>query len=243
MNDTFFLTKNNHEDSVKTIFESLLMDGEFTDVTLSLNDDKQIRGHRAILGASSSCFRKIFHQQNSASDLYLKQVDSVDMNSIMEFIYLGQTSVNKSDLTSFLQAADFLQIEGLIQIQPGEASITDMNVSKDFELSEPVVSDPIIDEEKSISVEERENHHSLSELQINDLSMDEEKSVKIYHRDQPNNDFNESEERIRPSCSLDQKIFESHEDEAGDKEGGREDDDEESLDLENSLESTVKLGS
>ena len=241
INDSFVITKNSHEDSVKTIFESLLKDGEFTDVTLSLSDDKQIRGHRAILAASSNFFRKIF-KQNSTSGLYLKEVDSVDMNSIMEFIYLGQTSVNKADLTTFLQAAEHLQIEGLIQ--PGEASISDMNVSKAFEsLPEPVVSDLIIDEEKSISVEDTENHQSLSELQINDLSIDEEKSVKIYHRDQPYNDFNESEERIRPSCSLDQKIFESHEDEAGDKEGGREDDDEESLDLENSLESTVKLGS
>ena len=170
LNNSFLLTKNSHEDSVKTIFESLLMDGEFTDVTLALSDGKQIRGHRAILAASSNFFRKIF-RHNSAPDLYLKEVDSVDMNSIMEFIFLGQTSVNKADLTTFLQAAEHLQIEGLIQ--PGEASISDMNVSEAFEsLPDPVVSDLIIDEEKSISAEEQENHQSLSELHINDQIAD-----------------------------------------------------------------------
>ena len=87
MEESFFLTKNNYEDSTKTIFKTLLKDDEFTDVTLALSDEKQVKGHKAILGASSSFFRKIF-QQNAAANLvlYLKGVKSKDMNSIMEFI-------------------------------------------------------------------------------------------------------------------------------------------------------------
>ena len=207
MNDSFFLTKNNHEDSVKTIFQSLLRDGEFTDVTLALSDDKQIRGHRAILAASSSYFREIF-QQNSASGLFLEGVNSVNMNSIMEFIYLGHTSVNKTDITTFLQTAEHLRIEGLIQ--PGVAPISDMKEA--FEsLPEPV-------------------HRSDVEISDNIQNSDDD-------------DFNGIEERIRPSCSLGQKIFESHDDKAGDKEGvDKVDENEESLVLKDPLESSLKDG-
>ena len=49
------------------------MDGEFTDVTLALSDGKQIRGHRAILAASSNFFRKIF-RQNSIGNPTVKRV-------------------------------------------------------------------------------------------------------------------------------------------------------------------------
>ena len=149
MEESFFLTKNNYEDSTKTIFKTLLKDDEFTDVTLALSDEKQVKGHKAILGASSSFFRKIF-QQNAAANLvlYLKGVKSKDMNSIMEFMYLGQTSVNKADLTTFLESAEDLKIEGLIQ--PGKASMSVSNAYQAFQ-SLPEIT---IDEEKSVSADE-----------------------------------------------------------------------------------------
>lgn len=145
MEESFFLTKNNYEDSTKTIFKTLLKDDEFTDVTLALSDEKQVKGHKAILGASSSFFRKIF-KQNAASNLvlYLKGIKAKDMNSIMEFMYLGQTSVNKADLNTFLESAEDLKIEGLIQ--PGKASMSVSNAYQAFQ-SLPEIT---IDEEKSV---------------------------------------------------------------------------------------------
>ena len=132
MDESFFLTKNNYDEATKTIFKSLLTDVEFTDVTLACSDQKQVRGHKAILGASSSFFRSIF-KQNPANNLvlYLKGVSTKDLGSIMEFIYLGQTSVNKSDLTTFLEAAEELKVEGLIQPNKPPAS----NSSQSFQNS------------------------------------------------------------------------------------------------------------
>ena len=116
--DSFFLTKNNYEESTKNIFKTLLADTEFTDVTLACSDQKQVKGHKAILGASSQFFRSIF-RQNASNNLvlYLKGISHKDLSSILEFIYLGQASVSKSDLTTFLSAAEELKIEGLIQPQ------------------------------------------------------------------------------------------------------------------------------
>ena len=52
--ETFVLTKNDYGESTKNILKSLFSDSEFTDVSLASSDHKQLRGHKAILGAASS---------------------------------------------------------------------------------------------------------------------------------------------------------------------------------------------
>ena len=166
MDESFFLTKNNYEDSIKNLLKSLLKDGDFTDITLALSDDgdKKIAGHKAILGGSSSFFRNIFRQtQNTASSLVLqlRGVNSKNMNSIMEFIYLGQTSVNKEDLPTFLESAERLQIEGLMQ--SGKASMSGkLGIEQHWSQSLPEQENTI--GAKSVSVEEscRENYTNSS---------------------------------------------------------------------------------
>ena len=114
--ETFVLTKNDYEESTKNILKSLFSDSEFTDVSLASSDHKQLRGHKAILGAASSFFRSIFKQNPAANlVLYLKGVTAKDLGSIMEFVYLGQTSISKADLPAFMEAAEELKIEGLMQ--------------------------------------------------------------------------------------------------------------------------------
>jgi len=123
--ESFFLTKNNYDESTKTILKSMHNDAEFTDVTLACKDQKQVRSHKAILGASSGFFRNIF-KENAVGNLvlYLKGVSHQDLSSILEFIYIGQTSVNKANLTSFLEAAEELKIDGLIQPNTENVSVT-----------------------------------------------------------------------------------------------------------------------
>ena len=112
---SYVLKKNDYEESTKSIFKSLWTDEEFKDVTLASNDHQEIRGHKAILGASSSFFRNIFKNKTAANlVLYLKGVSSKDLGSIMEFIYCGEANVSKADLASFLDVAKELEIEGLM---------------------------------------------------------------------------------------------------------------------------------
>ena len=94
--ESFFLTKNNYEDSTKNIFKTLLKDVEFSDVTLALNDENQVKGHKAILGASSSFFRKIFQQNSDANlVLYLKGINSPCSNCHSRLkVYVSLRGVN-----------------------------------------------------------------------------------------------------------------------------------------------------
>ena len=114
--ESFALKKNDYGQSTESIFKSLWADEDFKDVTLASNDHKLIWGHKAILGAASSFFKNIF-KNNSAANLvlYLKGVSSKDLESILEFIYCGETNINKVDLDSFLDVAKELKIEGLME--------------------------------------------------------------------------------------------------------------------------------
>eukprot|EP00092_Neocalanus_flemingeri_P016415 GFUD01017765.1.p1 GENE.GFUD01017765.1~~GFUD01017765.1.p1 ORF type:complete len:324 (+),score=60.77 GFUD01017765.1:140-1111(+) len=113
--DDFLLTKNNFELCTKNAFKNLINETEFSDVTLACSDDKQILAHKVILGACSPFFKKIFRKNPHQHPLiYLKGVLHKDLEAILEFMYLGETKINKNYLDSFLNAAQELKVDGLI---------------------------------------------------------------------------------------------------------------------------------
>jgi len=113
--DDFLLTKNNFELCTKNAFKNLINETEFSDVTLACSDDKQVQAHKVILGACSPFFKKIFRKNPHQNLLlYLKGVEHKDLKAILEFMYLGETKINKNHLDSFLNAAQELKVDGLI---------------------------------------------------------------------------------------------------------------------------------
>lgn len=113
--DDFLLTKNNFELCTKNAFKNLINEAEFADVTLACSDDKQIKAHKVILGACSPFFKKIFRKNPHQHPLlYLKGVSHRDLEAILEFMYQGETKINKNHLDSFLNAAQELKVDGLI---------------------------------------------------------------------------------------------------------------------------------
>ena len=113
--DDFLLTKNNFELCTKNVFKNLINETEFSDVTLACSDDKQIKAHKVILQACSPFFKKIFRKNPHQHPLlYLKGVTHRDLEAILEFMYQGETKINKDHLDSFLTAAQELRVDGLI---------------------------------------------------------------------------------------------------------------------------------
>ena len=88
----------------------------FSDVTLVCGDGKQIKAHRVILSSCSSFFKEVLIQNHHQHLLlYLKGVDIEDMKYLMKFIYTGEVEVPNEGLTRFLDSANDLQIDGLLQ--------------------------------------------------------------------------------------------------------------------------------
>ena len=84
MSETKFSLQWNEFDSVATkTFKDLLLDNNFTDVTLACEDDNQINAHKIILSSASPFFERIFLKNSKANLLvYLKGVSFKDLISV-----------------------------------------------------------------------------------------------------------------------------------------------------------------
>jgi len=98
-----------------TSVKALREESELYDVTLACDDD-QIEAHKVILSASSSFFKRIIKRNPHAHPLlYLKGVKVDILTSMLDFMYLGRTSVAQSQVETFLMLGDELGVKGLVR--------------------------------------------------------------------------------------------------------------------------------
>ena len=143
----------------------------FTDVTLVCDDQKEIKAHKVVLSACSSVFNSIFTQHNLPL-IYLRGIQHVEMESILQFIYLGQTSFYQERIKEFLKVAKDLDIKLL---------------NKDVEYQESTTQ--VIDKEKN---EYEEQEASSMEVNISNNKNDE--IGDIMDKDMMNNSSEEATE-------------------------------------------------
>ena len=82
----------------------ILQDKDFTDVTMATEDGAQILAHQVILSSGSAFFKRILrtskiHQQRPL--LFLSGLKGSLVTALVDFIYLGECSVNEEDLDQF----------------------------------------------------------------------------------------------------------------------------------------------
>ena len=112
--DQYFLKWNNFHKNISTSFRELRKEIDFSDVTLVCGDNQQIDAHRVILATASPFFQSILQKsKHSHPMIYLRGVNAIDMKSVVDFIYNGETSVNVDELENFLALAGDLQLRGI----------------------------------------------------------------------------------------------------------------------------------
>ena len=76
----------------------------FADVTLVTDDKQQIRAHRNILSAASPVFKNILQVDSSNTNpfIYLRGIQQSEMESIIQFIYLGEAKFYEERMKEFL---------------------------------------------------------------------------------------------------------------------------------------------
>ena len=133
MADQFCLKWNNYQLSLTTAFRHILEEEEFVDVTLSAGG-KNLKAHKVVLSACSSYFRDLLKGIGLWQHpvLVLRDVQFLELQSILEFVYLGEVNVEQDRLESFLKTAELLRIKGL----------TDGLGEKKQERPPPVVAKP-----------------------------------------------------------------------------------------------------
>ena len=77
MSEKLCLQWNDFQDNIKSAFQSLREDTDFSDVTLVNEDGQEVEAHKAILAASSPFFKRLLGKSKYPSPLiYMRGVKS-----------------------------------------------------------------------------------------------------------------------------------------------------------------------
>ena len=102
---------------LKGTLHDMLKTGDFTDVTLVCDDQRELQAHKVILSACSSVFRQMLHGRSNPNPIvFLKGVSHVNLDLILQFIYNGETAFPQTNLETFLDTARSLNIKELSDI-------------------------------------------------------------------------------------------------------------------------------
>ena len=73
--------------------KELMMNQDFSDVTLVTEDKKHIKANNNVLSLCSPVFKDILKKEkNSNQIIYLRGIQYSEIESIMQFIYLGEAT-------------------------------------------------------------------------------------------------------------------------------------------------------
>lgn len=123
--ETYNIAWNTFQDHLNERSRHLYQEKFFTDVTLVSDDMVQFQAHRTVLSAASPTFMKLLMINTSANSvLYLKGVHHLELEAILQFIYLGEASVYTDRVEVFVQRSKELNINEL-----NKNSIPEDNVS------------------------------------------------------------------------------------------------------------------
>merc|ERR1712235_98658 len=94
------------------MFKDLYQEGRNTDVTLVSDDQTQFKAHKIVLSACSPVFKKIIDSNPSQHPLiYLRGIQSYEMESILQFMYLGEGKFYYERMGEFLKVAKELKVK------------------------------------------------------------------------------------------------------------------------------------
>ena len=113
--DNYKLSWPDYSDYLQDTLRKMMNSESYKDVTLVCDDMRQIRAHRNILSTCSPIFNNILEidSQNRNAVVFFRGVNHQDMESIITFIYNGETSVSQERLNEFFSLAKSLEINEL----------------------------------------------------------------------------------------------------------------------------------
>merc|ERR1712208_226595 len=113
------------------------MGGRYTDVTLVSDDQTQFKAHKIVLSACSPVFKKIIDSNPSQHPLiYLRGVQSYEVESILQFMYLGEGRFYHERMGEFIKVAQDLEVKEIsdgLEMGSGEEETFGEDVEDTFE--------------------------------------------------------------------------------------------------------------
>ena len=133
--EKYNITWHTYSDHLKNMMKTLMMNEDYSDVTLVTEDKKHIRANINILSACSPVFRNTLKKEKGISPImYLRGIQHSEMESIMQFIYLGEATFYEEKREEFFAVAKSLEIKELCNTE---------TVTNDQPDDEPWIWDPV----------------------------------------------------------------------------------------------------
>ena len=193
-----FITWNDYSDHMKQMLQHLMKSQTFTDVTLVCDDKIQLEAHKIILISGSKFFEAILKPIFQVGDIkpiiYLKGINHHEMESILQFMYLGEARFSQERTSEFLRVAMELELKSISQI--------DKNNSQN-EASVELYKESVITTQSKDHMTELNPSEQVLELNTNDfdeVSSDVTSHIKS-NRMGNSNELNKSEELNNIECT------------------------------------------
>ena len=156
--EKYNISWNEFKDCSSDAFKTLRLDTDFLDVTLACTDGQQFKAHKVVLSSFSSVFQTILKgNPHSHPLIYLMDITKNDIENILDFLYLGEAKVAKSDVERFMAVAEKLKINGLVQHKDTSSICKEVEIYENtVEASQDKVDDQE-NAEKAFHDEETEN--------------------------------------------------------------------------------------
>lgn len=113
----FCLRWNNYQSNLTNVFDQLLQNESFVDVTLACADGHSVKAHKMVLSACSPYFQTLFFENPCKHPIViLKDIKWTELKAAVEFMYKGEINVCQEQIGPLLKVAESLKIRGLADV-------------------------------------------------------------------------------------------------------------------------------
>ena len=176
--EKYSLTWNTYSYHMKSMIQELMMNEDFSYVTLVTEDKKQIKANIGVLSAFSPFFNDILKKDKNIDQIiYLRGIQYSEMESIMQFIYHGKATFFGERMEEFLAVAKSLEIKELCNAETND----EIDLDDEPPLSEQV---QVVKSEDKILISDHTNEQA-SQVKGGVISKNRKYECKQCHKIYP----------------------------------------------------------
>lgn len=128
----FCLRWNNYQSNLTSVFDQLLQNESFVDVTL-VCDGHSIKAHKIVLSACSPYFQDLFFENPCKHPVIIMlDIKWPVLKAAVDFMYKGEINVCQDQISPLLRVAEMLKIRGLADVNGSDNEIAIPQQSKVF---------------------------------------------------------------------------------------------------------------
>lgn len=119
----FCLRWNNYQSNLTSVFDQLLQNESFVDVTL-VCDGHSIKAHKIVLSACSPYFQDLFFENPCKHPVIIMlDIKWPVLKAAVDFMYKGEINVCQDQISPLLRVAEMLKIRGLADVNGSDNEI------------------------------------------------------------------------------------------------------------------------